>query len=369
MTPKNPRGAQPGTEGEARASGHPSAPRDLRQAPPRAGARSRDDDAFMEEVVRDILAQNERARSTVTASFRPGPPSSDGEPSCDVTERSARPPELEAHITERSARAPATDLHTTEPSARAPEPHSITERQARGPAPEVHTTERSARAIAPPAAPVPAASPAAERPRTVRVERDSGFRTPEGVATARAYLPAKTLSPGRTEPIEVETVKVNDPRKLPTMRLPRDRRSEAPADGSSTRPRPAPAEEGAPTLRSLPESSSSVFPQRLSLSFWIAGVVGVAVFGVLLVALAARFWPSVVARPSPSVEPGPSNSRPAPVAPTALVTPGAPPSGPAPGSSHAAAPPTAAPTSDPSGAHSSTAGAAPRSAPRSDRWF
>lgn len=314
MTPRNPRGAQPGTEGEASASGHPSAPRDLRPAPPRARGRSPDDDAFMEEVVRDILAQNERARSTATASCRPGPPSSEGEPSCDATERSARPPELEAHITERSARAPATDLHTTERSARAPEPLSNTERSARAPAPEVHTTERSARAP----------EPAAERLRTVRVERDSGFRTPEGVATARAYLPAKTLSPGRTGPIEIEPVKVNDPRKLPTMRLPRDRRSEAPADGGGARSRPAPAEEGSATPRSAPASSSSVFPQRLGLTFWIAGVVGVAVFGVLLVALAARFWPSVVARPSSSVEPGPPASRPAPPAPTALVTPSPP---------------------------------------------
>ncbi len=323
MTPRHPRGEKPGNERGASASGHPSAPRDVRQSPPRARARPPDDDAFMEEIVRDILAQNERARSTATASFRPGPTSSDGEPSCDTTERSVRPPELEAHITERSARAPETDAHTTERSARAPEPLLNTERSARSPAPDVHTTERSARDVRPPQRSLdPEPAPAAERPRTVRVERDSGFRTPEGVATARAYLPAKTLSPGRTEPIEVETVKVSDPRKLPTMRLPRDRRAEAPAAGSGSKSHGSgaaarPAEEGAPTLRSVPASSSSVFPQRLSLSFWIACVVGVAVFGVLLVALAARFWPSVTARPSPSVGQEPSASRPAPLAPTA----------------------------------------------------
>ena len=289
--PKHLRGEQRGTEPEASASPSPSAPR--------SGGPPRDDDAFMEQVVRDILEQNERARTTASVSLRvkPAPsdhPPPDSEPpSDDMTERSALPPELAAHRTERSARAPAPDTHTTERSARpiAPIVHT-TERSARPLDPAVHTTERSARAPAPP--------PAAERVRTVHVDGDGAFRTPEGVTTARAYLPAKALAPGRTEAIERETVKVTDPRKLPTMRLPRERRAEAPSAAGSPSERTPVSEGDASTRSSVPASSPAVSSRRPGVRFWIAGVVGVAVFGALLVALAARFWPSVDARPSPA---------------------------------------------------------------------
>src|SRR5262245_16246097 len=70
-----------------------------------------------------------------------------------------------------------------------------------------------------------------ERPRTVRVDRDSGFRTPEGVSSARAYLPAKTVAPGHSEPVEIETVKVEDPRRMPTIRIPRQRKEVVSTEG------------------------------------------------------------------------------------------------------------------------------------------
>jgi hypothetical protein len=266
----------------------------------------------MEQVVRDILAQNERARtSAVSSKPSPAPPDSDRPPpDAGTTDRSAHPPELasQPHAKEPSERPPDADMHTTQRSARVPDAvlHALAAERARSPDPAVHTqtTERSPR------------HPEPERLRTVRVDSDSGFRTPEGIATARAYLPAKTLTPGRTEKIEIETVKVSDPRKLPTVRLPRDRRFEASAEssaaGSPPSPAPSPAEEDASTLRAVPASPSAASAWRPSLRFWIAGVVGVALFSALVVALAARFWPSVDARPSPSSEPVTPSGHPSP---------------------------------------------------------
>lgn len=163
-----------------------------------------------------------------------------------------------------------------------------------------------------------AAAPAAstERPRTVRVDRDSGFRTAEGVATARAYLPARTLAPGRTEPVETETVKVSDPRRLPTVRLPRDRDSSPSSSEGSARPsqpsspvgsaRPSVPEDSAPTLRSAPVPSSRP-AERSVLGFWIGGVILVALAGVLVVMLAARMWPQgSMPGGSPTASPAPS---------------------------------------------------------------
>lgn len=352
MAPRHPRGAASGNEIEAGASAPTSAPRDGRQSHPPAAPR--DDSTFIEEVVRDMLAQNERARSD------PSP----GELS-DAAATSARG-------------APASSIEDTFPSresAALESPHTSAEPTPRTPELSLGTTTPSARAASSPAraasspAPAPApAAPPAERPRTVRVERDSGFRTAEGVAAARAYLPAKTVAPGRTEPIEVETVKVSDPRKLPTIRLPRERREEILREGAGRGPRVALPEDSAPTLRSAPAKPPSPQAERSTLALWIAGVVAVAVFGVLVVALAARFWPSVAARPAPSIAPRDPAPSPSGALTTIADDPSSPPTAASPVEEHPAAPPSALPSAAPS----SEPTAAPRGgspAPRSDRWF
>lgn len=152
----------------------------------------------------------------------------------------------------------------------------------------------------PPAAAPPAgADGSPPRPRTVRVERDSEFRTPEGVPSARAYLPAKTLPPGRTEPIDTETVRVSDPRKLPTVRLPtRERKgSSGTEEGRGRGPRAAALDDNAPTLRSASPLFARERPRETRR--WVGWMVFAALAGVLVVALAARFRSSP-ARPSPS---------------------------------------------------------------------
>lgn len=243
-----------------------------------------------------------------------------------------------------------------------------------------------------PADPTPA-TPEAPRARTVRVERDSEFRTPEGVPSARAYLPARTLAPGRTEPIDTETVRVSDPRRLPTVRLPRDRNNTPAAEGSGRKPRAASEgqarasssraragakdrdatpiaggsrsgalDDNAPTLRSAsPLAAEMRAPETRR---WIGWVVLAAIAGVLIVALAARF------RSSPARPPVPSPSQTAisqggsapPVRESVLQELPSPTAGP-PKTGDAA--PTTAPSQEPTQDPS----ARPRSAPKSDRWF
>lgn len=205
----------------------------------------------------------------------------------------------------------------------------------------------------------PDASPS--RPRTIRVERDSEFRTPEGVASARAYLPARTVAPGRSEPMDTSTVLVEDPRKLPTMRLPR-RPKQSPGAADEDREARAAAlallpDDNAPTLRSAAPVTADA--RRPEMKRWIGWVVAAAIAGVLVVAVAARF------RSPPPGPPSPDISSPAPSArASAPPRAAAPPPAPAPSS-------TAAPSSRDAGP-SPTApepSARPRSGPKSDRWF
>lgn len=142
------------------------------------------------------------------------------------------------------------------------------------------------------------------RPRTVRVTRDQGFRTPEGVASARAYLPARTVSPGQTAPVDAPTVKVEDPRRLPTVRLPRQRIAATPAEGKGRAARGLASksivsEDTSPTLRS---AAGAVLPKpkRASLSRWTIALIVAAIAGVVLVALAARYLPARMLPGAPS---------------------------------------------------------------------
>lgn len=302
MAPKRPPEAELGITPEARGAALQRAPRE--GAPSRVGATARDDLSFMEEVVRELAAQNEQARAE------------------------------QSHEQSSPERPPVS----------------------------------------------------AERPRTVRVERDSAFRTPEGAPSARAYLPARTLAPGRSEAIETETVKFSDPRKLPTVRVSRPGQRPALTDVPVSRPRiflspdddtldsasyddvPLPREsmpgDSAPTLRSAPAAPAKTSSSR-SLTPWIAGLLVVAITGVFAVAFASRWWstralqggaavvsPSAIVQPAPprkeaskpSSETVPSDAKPA---------------------SDASSPATALPSSDarrppPTG---------PRSGGGSDRWF
>jgi hypothetical protein len=290
MAPKRPPEAESGNTPEARGA--------TRQRAPRSGESSRDDISFMEEVVRELAAQNEQARSD-------------------------SPPE------------PATlDF--------------------------------------PPAS--------AERPRTVRVERDSGFRTPEGISSARAYLPARTLSPGRSETIETETVQVNDPRKLPTMRVARARRQVGAPEGSGRGPRTSsPGDEperdslpedsllrdslsgdSAPTLRSAP--GVAVKPQR-PLGPWIAGLILLAVTGAFVVAVASRGWTLRSLGGSAVSSPGPQVKAEEPLKEALPVVQGS-----APGEAKPAAD-VGAPTALPSSTALPKAPSTPRQGNGSDRWF
>lgn len=208
------------------------------------------------------------------------------------------------------------------------------------------------------AAPPAVADP--PRTRTVRVERDSEFRTPEGVPSARAYLPARTLAPGRNEPIDTETVRVSDPRKLPTVRLPpREQKDPSSTEGRGRGPRASALDDNAPTLRSASPLFATERPRETRR--WVGWVVFAALAGVLLVAFAARFR-SGPARPSPSpisrvagAAPPPSSVDP----PPALPSPG-PAASDARSSSPEVAPPATG-TSDPS--------ARAPARRKSDRWF
>jgi hypothetical protein len=199
-----------------------------------------------------------------------------------------------------------------------------------------------------------AAGAAPPRPQTVRVDRDSEFRTPEGIPSARAYLPSKTLAPGRKEEIDTETVRVADPRKLPTMRRMSRPNAQPATDGRRERFRSS-SDDNAPTLRSAaPVAADGHRPETRR---WIGWVVVAAVAGALVVALAARFGaaPARPPRPVVSVEAPSVNGTPSPRASTLL----------------SASPPASSPPSPnvaPSAA-SSEPSARPRSAPKSDRWY
>lgn len=150
-----------------------------------------------------------------------------------------------------------------------------------------HPTQGAGAARSPEASHAQAGAPSALRSPTIRVERDRGFRTDEGTPSARAYLPSRTLSPGPTAPHETATVHVSDPRRLPTVRVPRDRDSSAPS--APPRRSVPPPEDVVPTLRSAPglhphEASSS------AVRWWLGGVMVAAVAGAIAVTLAVRFW-------------------------------------------------------------------------------
>jgi hypothetical protein len=166
--------------------------------------------------------------------------------------------------------------------------HARSERTSPRPAAGAPPTTQEAVASGSSAAPhAPLVASSALRSPTIRVARDGGFRTDEGTPSARAYLPSRTLSPGRTTPHETATVHVSDPRRLPTLRVPRDRDSSAPS--APQRASAPPPEEVVPTLRSAPgqrsrEASSS------AVRWWLGGVMLVAVAGAIAVTLAVRFW-------------------------------------------------------------------------------
>lgn len=220
--------------------------------------------------------------------------------------------------------------------------------------------------------PVQGSTPA--RTRTVRVERDSEFRTPEGVPSARAYLASKTVAPGRSAPVEADRVRLEDPRRLPTVRLPRERRTTGPKNAPGRAPKPASTpehldwttpvpDETAPTLRS---ASPALMPPRPSQSRrWIGLVVAVALVGALIVA-AVRFRASTPGASPPSGSSGaPLPHRSAAVLPRPTVPPV--PSSPAsdPASTGAPAPSTG--SAEPS--TSADPSTHPPATPKSDRWF
>lgn len=236
---------------------------------------------------------------------------------------------------------------------------------ARGAAPPAGSPSGAAPGASPPGAPPP-------RTRTVRVERDSEFRTPEGIPSARAYLPARTLAPGHTEPIEADRVRVADPRRLPTVRLPRDRRDPAPrkspgrapqvASGLARSPEwsaPVP-DETAPTLRSA--SPALMPPRRLDTRKWIGWLIAAALVGALVVA-AIRFRSSRSgASPSPAPSPGPSVG--------AVLVPSARPSAASPTATAAPEPAASAPTTEsPDASAAPDASTHPPPGRKSDRWF
>jgi hypothetical protein len=270
MAPKHLRGAETGFEPKSAAGA--VSPSVRREGPPR------EDTAFMEEIVRELAAQNEHARSDGASSSTPG------------------------------------------------------------------------------GAPIASTG----RPRTVRVERDSGFRTPEGVPSARAYLPVRTVAPGRTEPMETETVKVSDPRRLPTVKVPRERDDSGKTVITQPARRMGHLEDSAPTLRSAPAAAVPSEPPRASLAFWIGAVILAALAGVLVVALAARFWPAVSAQ-GQAIERGTaaSGSSEGRGATTAMV--------PHPANGTAAAAPSAVPSA--SAAVPADPSVRSPAGPRSDRWF
>jgi hypothetical protein len=164
----------------------------------------------------------------------------------------------------------------------------------------------------------PARKPGQETPipRTVRLDGDSGFRTPAGAPAARAYLPARTLEPGQSEPpempLEMPSVKVEDPRRLPTLRLPRMRKELVQEEGKGRTARAGrslmPDDTGTgPTLRSAVGISSR--PKPAKLSGWVLAIVVLSIVALVIVALAVRYLPASsvpgAASSTPSAGPNP----------------------------------------------------------------
>lgn len=123
---------------------------------------------------------------------------------------------------------------------------------------------------------------------TIHVERDGAFRTPEGTPSARAYLPAKTLAPTPSAPIEIATVRVADPRRLPTVRVPRKHER-----GGLASPLP---DEGVPTLRSGAPADGApkeILPdaRRSHMGWWVAGMAALALAAAVAVAIAVHGLP------------------------------------------------------------------------------
>lgn len=130
---------------------------------------------------------------------------------------------------------------------------------------------------------------ATEKQATVHVPRDGAFRTAEGTPSARAYLPAKTLAPNPSGPIEIATVKVSDPRRLPTVRVPRHR--SARGVGSSL---PVSPDESVPTLRSggpgapSPTEAPTISARPIHAAWWVASLTLVAIAAVIVLLIAVR---------------------------------------------------------------------------------
>lgn len=145
----------------------------------------------------------------------------------------------------------------------------------------------------------PAADPEGPGPHTVRVGREDEFRSPEGTSNARAYLPAKTLVPGHNAPVDKVRVRVNDPRRVPTVRLPREQKTTpAAADGRARGPRGAAgpaAAEPAPAQRS-PLLTTARTTRAVSRP-WVRWVVVAAI--AVAIALLAAWIRSARAEPLP----------------------------------------------------------------------
>lgn len=146
----------------------------------------------------------------------------------------------------------------------------------------------------------PAAEPEGPGPHTVRVGREEEFRSPEGTSNARAYLPARTLTPGRNAPVDKVRVRVNDPRRVPTVRLPREQKiAPTPADGRARGPRAAggpAAAEAAPAQRSSALLTTARTTRAVSRP-WVRWVVVAAI--AVAIALLAAWIRSARAEPLP----------------------------------------------------------------------
>ncbi|MEZ4309152.1 MAG: hypothetical protein R3F14_14040 [Polyangiaceae bacterium] len=169
--------------------------------------------------------------------------------------------------------------------------------------------------------------------------------------------------------MQTETVQVSDPRRLPTVRLPRKRVTVSVARTPASSGRPSLPDDNAPTLRSASPMLAPAPRRSPWRRWWIGGVVAAAITGIVLVAVAARLRSSAPPdAPAPSAAPRPRSSSP----------PSAPPSSePASPSSHRAPPRPRPP-------HRATPAAPPRpplpapprrtrrphpAPPKSDRWF
>jgi hypothetical protein len=143
-------------------------------------------------------------------------------------------------------------------------------------------------------------------------ERTSGdFRAPEGAQSASVHVPSLTIKPRPTEKIETVTVQVDDPRRWPTVRLPREKKPPPVETARSGRaPRGGPPEDTAPTLRSSINAAPAPAPapRRSLVRWWAIGVVIAALASGIIVALASHIWSSGPEAP-PKDAPQPSASQ------------------------------------------------------------